>query len=190
MKLQAFAAAWNAEEFTSIDVGIPMNIPFPYVVSLYSWVPRAGGVAVTIGSGKFGTPWSRMHLVVSSARVICCSLAFVLGSPSGISSKHLACADLKVGESGLMRVPAKLMPPSPPSGSGKFVTPWARMHSAYFSASVSDLPEEFDGPEFVVVVVVEPVLATPGDPEPPQAAKSTTTAASASPTPAARNFFV
>ncbi|MGB9112132.1 MAG: hypothetical protein WCF24_05330 [Acidimicrobiales bacterium] len=43
----------------------------------------------------------------------------------------------------------------------------------------------------VVVVVVEPTLATPGDAEPfPQAAKSIATSASASPTPAASSLLV
>jgi NAD(P)-dependent dehydrogenase (short-subunit alcohol dehydrogenase family) len=55
-KLQAFAAASKAGEFTLMDFGIPMKIPLPYSAALYSPLPTAGGVAVTIGSGKPVTP--------------------------------------------------------------------------------------------------------------------------------------
>jgi hypothetical protein len=55
-KSQAFAAASKAGEFTLMDFGIPMKIPLPYSAALYSPLPTAGGVAVTIGSGKPVTP--------------------------------------------------------------------------------------------------------------------------------------
>src|SRR5262245_33247058 len=52
--------------------------------------------------------------------------------PPGISVLHACCADLNCGEAGLTTFGSRTIPPSA-LGSGKFVTPWARMHLAYFN---------------------------------------------------------
>ena len=58
-------------------------------------------------------------------------------------------------------------PPCAGTGSGKLLSPWARMHSAYFSSCASvgpDWPEELEPAAalgWVVVVLALPRLATP-----------------------------
>jgi hypothetical protein len=144
LKVQAFAAARNAGDCSLMDLGTPMKIPLPYSAELYCAGLIPGGVAVTIGSGKPVTPCLRMHSAVSVACSICCSLACVFGPPPGINFKHAAWAALNDGDCGLMPVPAMLSPPPPPDGSGKFVTPWARMHLLKaIAVSASDLVLRF-----------------------------------------------
>lgn len=53
-------------------------------------------------------------------------------------------------------------------GSGKFASPWERMHPANFSSRASNDVDEPDAvDELGEVVEVEPALATRGEAEPP-----------------------
>ena len=87
------------------------------------------------GSGKWGSPWLRMHLAKASAAA---NWAFVglrgPGPPPGRSLPHFLCAAWKAGDCGFNPEPGLISIPPPALGSGKFGTPLARMHPANFSA--------------------------------------------------------
>jgi hypothetical protein len=95
-------------------------------------LPLPGGGGELVGSGKFATPCARMHL----ASVSSWSLRLSDGGPrpaGGCASFPQDCwADLNAGDWVLMSFGTT----SPPValGSGKFGTPWARMHCAYASS--------------------------------------------------------
>src|SRR3989442_10900090 len=83
----------------------------------------------TFGSGKFGTPCDRMH--AENLRAHLSALACAAGStfpPFGRYFEHADCACLNWGEFGLSPLPPLMVSPPLLSGSGKFGTPFFRMH--------------------------------------------------------------
>src|SRR5439155_26472684 len=102
------------------------------------------------GSGKSFTPWSRTHW--ANLRLADCSLGvrFALNAPGGWRALHASTAFVNTS---LLTSTPKLKSPFG-SGSGKWGTPFARMHSANFTAF--SCPVSFVGTEPVVVVVLPP----------------------------------
>jgi hypothetical protein len=62
------------------------------------------------------------------------------GLPLGCSFEHLLCADRNAGEFGLIPELRVNWTPPPEPGSGKFGTPWARMHLARANPWPPDVP--------------------------------------------------
>jgi len=136
--------------------------------------PRSDRMAIpppagNVGSGKFGTPCLRMHRALAIAAWRCAAETGGGGPPPpGSSFLHAFSAawnagPLKVMPStvsaslpGVLLTPWKPSPPGPALGSGKFETPWVRMH---FDSANGELSP--------VAVVPWPVGV---EPEPPQAA--------------------
>jgi hypothetical protein len=89
-----------------------------------------GSAPDAFGSGKFDTPWARMHL----ARASCCATGRLLFCPEGdptpppMSDWHAFDAFWNTGELVLIPVPFIVNCPSL-LGSGKFGTPCERIHS-------------------------------------------------------------
>jgi hypothetical protein len=83
------------------------------------------------GSGKLGTPCVRMHLASLSA---CAGGTRLFGTekPAGNSDLHRSDALWNAGE---LATPLGNTVSGPLVGSGKFGTPWDRMHRAYLSSS-------------------------------------------------------
>jgi hypothetical protein len=93
---------------------------------------KSGVPPEKVGSGKDGTPLVRMHAAhLSSA----CCWAAVSGwetppLPPGSRDRQACSAACTCGE--FMSIPAPdtvTFPFGPVAGSGKFFTPWARMHA-------------------------------------------------------------
>jgi hypothetical protein len=92
------------------------------------------------GSGKFRTPWERMQCAFATiASIRACEIPAVAPRPP--SDRHVFVAAWNAGPLKLMpsTVTEELLgdfaiekpsPPGPKVGSGKFGTPWARMHLA------------------------------------------------------------
>src|SRR5919112_5692071 len=82
------------------------------------------------GSGKSLTPWSRTHW--ANLRLADCSLGLrlELKAPGGFRALHASTA---FSHTSLVTSTPKLVSPFE-SGSGKCGTPFARMHSANFTA--------------------------------------------------------
>lgn len=84
-----------------------------------------------LGSGKFGTPWERMHWENWSALVFSAALWAGAMFPSGLYFLHACSAAWKVDEWVLMpEAEMALRKPRLGLGSGKSRTPWERMHCA------------------------------------------------------------
>ena len=82
------------------------------------------------GSGKSFTPFSRTHSANLRAADCCFGLRFPLKAPGGARSLHASTAFFHTA--GLTSIPKAKSPFA--SGSGKWGTPCARMHSASFTA--------------------------------------------------------
>src|SRR3954468_258369 len=82
------------------------------------------------GSGKSLTSWSRTHWANLRLADCCLAVRFELNAPGGFRALHASTAF--VNTSGVTSTP-KLESPFG-SGSGKWGTPLARMHSANFTA--------------------------------------------------------
>jgi hypothetical protein len=122
------------------------------------------------GSGKFGTPRERMHR--ANLNIACCCAAVgclaVDSAPFGWSLRHARAARLNRGES--TSIPdstsfrgSRRICPVPP-GSGKFGTPWLRMHAEYACGSRERGP-------FAPLVVLSCVTLPPVEPPHAEAAK-------------------
>jgi hypothetical protein len=152
---QVFAAAWNAgdREFT----------PGRKTVSL---PPER---LTTLGSGKLGTPWLRMHRANLSPFAVCCACWKPLaGGLGGRYRWHFARAPWYAGA--LNETPlTEIVWPLPWINillllkSGKFGTPLARMHLENASVEPADvelLPvDEFDPVDEFLVDEFEPHAA-------------------------------
>jgi hypothetical protein len=110
--------------------------------------------------GEAGTPCERMHL--ANASICACNCACCAGVGGvGARLRQERAAARNVGE--FLSIPCvfiRLLL----SGSGKFPTPWLRMHAEYAFGSAE--PEAPDGPERCGPVVV-PICATFASDEPP-----------------------
>jgi hypothetical protein len=123
-----------------------------------------------LGSGKSGSPWERMHSVYLRA-LAAISAGVRLARPGGTSFWQAFEADWNcgVGDRGL--IPGSTLKAKPPpgegTGSGKSLSPWARMHPAYFSNCTSVGPDELEELEpagaldWVVVVLACPPTEPP-----------------------------
>jgi hypothetical protein len=121
--------------------------------SVISWMPAGLDGTVVLGSGNCGTPCWRMHWAILSSFASVCAEGCVVepglaGNPPVMSFWHFACATLNAGAAGLFPTGMGNRAPPPGLGSGKLVTPFARMHLANAS-----------GPEPLSPGVVEPELA-------------------------------
>jgi DNA-binding response OmpR family regulator len=85
--------------------------------------------AVSIGSGKLGCPWRRMHLANLNAPSRW--LSDIFGGPplKGNSFLHACCAAWNPPDRGLTPDCGLMFSWPPAVGSGKFGTPWERMQS-------------------------------------------------------------
>jgi hypothetical protein len=150
---QSFSAFWNWGEFgAKIPVGLIVIIPCPF------------------GSGKSGSPLDLMQSVYLRAlAAIRAGVEFAMPGGTSFSQSVSAFWNCGDGDRGLRpgSTPKAKPPPGAGRGSGKFGSPWARMHSAYFSncASVGpDWPEDPDPAaafDWAVVVLGLRRLATP-----------------------------
>ena len=114
-----------------------------------------------------------MHSEILSVASFACADGGPLGGPPpGSRWVHFACAAWKAGEAGLIPEPCAMRIPPPPLGSGKFGTPFARMHSANLRNPLLSLLDEpgLDEPETFESLAV-----------PPQAAIATTQPRAANP---------
>jgi hypothetical protein len=132
--MQIFCAAWNVGE---LGFGPP-----PDALSCTPTPPF--GPAWTFGSGKFGTPWERMQVAISSAallRFLTCVAE--IGGGLGMYFAHAFWAAWKAGaltgtpltvieapEPALWLCWMRRPPPLVLLGSGKFGTPWERTQLA------------------------------------------------------------
>ena len=143
----AAAACWYAGDWTSIVFGIASTTPPRSSIALYPFGFEGG---VSVGSGKPVTPWRRMHSEILSVASFTCADGGPLGGPPpGSRWVHFACAAWKAGEAGLIPEARPMRMPPPPLGSGKFGTPFARMHSANLTNPLLSLLDEpgLDEPE-------------------------------------------
>ncbi len=112
---------------------------------------------MTFGSGKFGTPWPRMHLAKFSPRWRCCAVCAGLGCADGKYFWHRARAVRNAGAltaTPLTEIVCALPWISIPlrPRSGKFGTPLARMQLENASVEPVDsepLPVEALEPELL-----------------------------------------
>ncbi len=75
---QLFIAFWKAGERGGPCAVLPPVLPSP----IWTWIPCPPGPAATLGSGKFGTPWVRMHSAIFSAPcLILASWEPLIGGP-------------------------------------------------------------------------------------------------------------
>lgn len=83
-------------------------------------------------------PWARMHSEVRSSWAFACAEACAEGVPPlGSTCRQDFCAAPNAGACGLTPEPLPIemwMPPPAVLGSGKFDTPWVRMHFENASA--------------------------------------------------------
>ena len=88
------------------------------------------------GSGKSGTPFSRMHWANLRRAAICWLVKVVGMNPAGSSSVHALMACFQAAVLGSNDEPALIPYMNWPdaSGSGNSLTPLSRMHSANFTA--------------------------------------------------------
>src|SRR5690349_18648166 len=82
------------------------------------------------GSGKSLTPCSRTHWANLRLAACCFGVRFELNAPGGFSALH---ASIALSHTPLLTSTPKFCAPFE-SGSGKWGTPLARMHSANFTA--------------------------------------------------------
>lgn len=117
-------------------------------------------LARNVGSGKFGTPWERMHFafVIASRR----SLAEA-GEPCTVladcTDAHAWWADWNAGD--WVSTPERSKPPG--VGSGKLGTPFERMQSANLTAVLEALAAavlDFPDPQAPMTSAL-PATATP-----------------------------
>src|SRR5487761_962520 len=90
-----------------------------------------------VGSGKSGTPLSRMHWANLRAASCCWALLVLPMNPGGSRSLHALMACWNVAEFGSSDEPfitPSMVSAPDASGSGKLLTPLARMHWANFTA--------------------------------------------------------
>src|SRR6185437_2689396 len=110
------------------------------------------------GSGKLGSPWLRMHRAKASAAATCRFEGLIApGPPPGSFPRHAFCAAWNAGDCGWSPDPGPIWIPPPEPGSGKFVTPCARMH--------------FENPRAWAALARGEVPVPPDAPDPPQAAR-------------------
>src|SRR5579862_4568535 len=111
-----------------------------------------------LGSGKFVTPWCRMHFEKFNLprSCVCCSCG--LGGAGFGNSFWQACrAATNAGDFGLIPLDGVTRTNPCLSGSGKFGTPCARTQAEY-ATGPPWAPPEVD----VEAVAVEVICATPG----------------------------
>ncbi len=84
--------------------------------------------------------------IFSIASFACADGGPVGGPPPGSSLRHFACAALNAGDDGSIPEFDGIWMPPPPVGSGKFGTPFERMHSANLT-NAALLPDEPAEPE-------------------------------------------
>src|ERR1700704_1270422 len=83
------------------------------------------------GSGKSGTPFSRMHCANLMAADSCAGVSFALRVPGGCRALHAATAFIHIALLTLIPYDGN----SPDAfGSGKSLTPLLRMHAENFAA--------------------------------------------------------
>ena len=117
-----------------------------------------------LGSGKSGTPFLRMHWANSRRAVVCWGVALVPVNPGG--SRFLqalrACANTGelVSTDEPFAIPSIVIRPDAP-GSGKVLTPLARMHSANFTAFSRVVAVLLPPPTGGAPVLVLPLLPVP-----------------------------
>ncbi len=128
---QAFCAPWNWGELG------PM-IPVKSVILIS---------ACELGSGKSGSPWDRMQSLYLSA-LAAISAGVRSARLGGTSFWQAFVADWNCGDGDRGLRPGLALKANPPpaagTGPGKLLSPWERMHTAYFSNCASVGP---DGPE-------------------------------------------
>src|SRR3954465_8317774 len=105
------------------------------------------------GSGKSFTPWSRTHWANLRLADCCLGDRFELNAPGGLSALQASTA---FSHTSRVTSTPKLTSPFA-SGSGKWGTPLARMHSANFTA-FSCLVSFLSAPLLVSSVPLVPVL--------------------------------
>jgi len=129
------AACLNAGDCMSVP-GTERNTPgLPNAMPPPEGGPEGG---LVVGSGKFGTPWLRIHSASLSIASFWFSEAGPGPGPPGSSFRHTAWADRTAGDRGLNPDPGLNWKPPPPGfGSGKLGTPWERMQSAKWIPAAS-----------------------------------------------------
>jgi hypothetical protein len=122
--LHAAAACSNAGEFVSIDFGIARKYPPPPMTAA---LPGFDGGEV-LGSGNPEMPCLRIHADTLSIRACSCGdEGSELGAPFGSRRWHECTADSNAGDRMTLGEPIRTVWPLT-FGSGKFGTPWERMH--------------------------------------------------------------
>lgn len=148
----------NVGDWVLIVLGTAMIAPGWPNTMLYAAEFDGGELT---GSGKPETPCARMHVASRSTCAFCSADASGgLVAPGGSSERQARCAALKAGAPGLNPAPVGNENP-PPTGSGKFGTPCARMQLANLTAMaksralVADLLDE-DEPPHAATIAAQP----------------------------------
>jgi hypothetical protein len=121
-----------------LNAAVPANT-MPRSVSTGPWAP----VAELLGSGKLGTPCARIHREKCSAASFWLSL--ICGGPPLLGPPpHAFWADSNAGENGLIPELGVIASSPFDDGSGKFVTPCARMQLENLSPCDDSLASVLD----------------------------------------------